>query len=394
MLRNWKIWQRFALVAVAFTIPMAVLLYQALQSQSYQSNFANQELAGTSFEKPFQQLHSSLLQHRDLTIAVKQGLTNLSSAQEKATLDVDEDLKKLEAANATLGATLGTSDEVANVKQIWQRLKVEVDATSATQAMERYGRLLRALYHLNVTFGNSSNLILDPDVDSYYAMDATTFKIYKLMDELSQMRALGTGMTAGLVVEPGDSGRGLMASLASRADDSLNQLSTNLEFGLDANQRFSSAARPVLDDVTTAVRRFLDSAAAEATTGSAFSDGEASWAAATKPLAALEKLHATCLAELERMLRDRLARLAAERTKGLGIALLGIAVASLLLFVAIRSITRPVRELTTVAERISLGEMDARLAVSDKSEIGALADSFRRMQTSLATAMEALRVRS
>lgn len=392
MLNNLKIWQRFALVALAFLVPVGLLLNVAVQSQNYQVAFADQEVKGITFERPFKRLFAHLLEHRDLSAS--RGVSAALTAQaEKAAVDVDDDLKRLDEADRSVGASLGTSDELASLKALWQRLKADAATMDPNQAIEAHNRLLRAVSHLNITFGNASNLILDPDVDTYYAMDATTFKIYKLMDELSQMRAVGT---VALVSPEGLDAvtRSSLASLASRAEDSLNFLNVNLEFGLDANPLFDSTARPVLQETSTLVGAFL------AGVGSRVARGERSdllpgayWDSTTQVIASASRLHDVILGELERMLHARSAALKGRRNRDLGLVLGAIAVASLFLVVAIRSVTRPVGALRAAAEKISLGEMDAKLPVADKSELGALAESFRRMQTSLATAMEALRRR-
>jgi HAMP domain-containing protein len=316
----------------------------------------------------------------------------MEAQREKTAVDVDESLKKVEAVDQQVGGALKTGDEVAGLKRLWQQLRFDVDQLAPAQVLEAHNRLLRAFNHLNITFGNSSFLILDPDVDTYYAMGATTFKLYKLMDEVSQMRAVAAGgLLAGAGIDLG--GRVALASLATRADDSLNTLNTNLEFGLDANDAFAAAARPALAEANTAIRSLLDGAAASAVAGDSGVTSEAFWTSSSRAIEASSKLHDVILGELERMLGARLVRLDGERWRGLGIAAVGMALAGLLLWLAIRSVTRPIQELRSVAERVSLGDMEARLTVADKSEIGALADSFRRMQTSLSTAMEALRVK-
>jgi nitrogen fixation/metabolism regulation signal transduction histidine kinase len=56
-----------------------------------------------------------------------------------------------------------------------------------------------------------------------------------------------------------------------------------------------------------------------------------------------------------------------------------------------RQITRPLVHLTDIADRISLGDLKAKITVNTKDEIGVLADSLRRMQMSLRAAIERLR---
>jgi len=61
-------------------------------------------------------------------------------------------------------------------------------------------------------------------------------------------------------------------------------------------------------------------------------------------------------------------------------------------FVA-RGITAPLLQLADVADRISLGELNAKIRINRRDEIGALAEALRRMQVSLQTAIERLRAK-
>jgi HAMP domain-containing protein len=50
-----------------------------------------------------------------------------------------------------------------------------------------------------------------------------------------------------------------------------------------------------------------------------------------------------------------------------------------------------IRHLTDVADRISIGELDAEIKIKSKDEIGKLADAITRMQDSLRLSIERLR---
>lgn len=58
-----------------------------------------------------------------------------------------------------------------------------------------------------------------------------------------------------------------------------------------------------------------------------------------------------------------------------------------------RTLTRPIVQLTQIADRISLGELDAKIDIDQKDEIGELAEAVSRMQASLQAAIERLRAR-
>lgn len=62
-------------------------------------------------------------------------------------------------------------------------------------------------------------------------------------------------------------------------------------------------------------------------------------------------------------------------------------------FFITRGITRPIIHLTKVADRISLGDLTAKIEIDRKDEIGELAEAVSRMQTSLQGAINRLRAR-
>ena len=75
--------------------------------------------------------------------------------------------------------------------------------------------------------------------------------------------------------------------------------------------------------------------------------------------------------------------------------LLGITafVVGLFAWVLGRTIGTPIKKLTDVAERISVGDMGAEIKIKSKDEIGNLAEAISRMQDSLRLAIERLRRR-
>jgi HAMP domain-containing protein len=118
------------------------------------------------------------------------------------------------------------------------------------------------------------------------------------------------------------------------------------------------------------------------------------FAAATEPLEATAKLWDAAADELDRLLGERTKAL--QRTIQLELVAVGLAMLLTVgfLFLIARAILRPIKHLSEVADRISLGELDALIKIGTHDEIGELGERFRRMQVSLKSAMEALENRS
>jgi HAMP domain-containing protein len=58
-----------------------------------------------------------------------------------------------------------------------------------------------------------------------------------------------------------------------------------------------------------------------------------------------------------------------------------------------RSVIHPIRYLSEVADKISMGELDTPIQIKEKGEVGALAESIERMQTSVKAAIQRLQKR-
>ncbi|MFZ3072476.1 MAG: nitrate- and nitrite sensing domain-containing protein [Thermodesulfobacteriota bacterium] len=61
------------------------------------------------------------------------------------------------------------------------------------------------------------------------------------------------------------------------------------------------------------------------------------------------------------------------------IAVIAIVLALVLAFIVMRSITKPLEQMSQVSKKLSMGELDAVVELKSKDEVGALADSFREM---------------
>jgi len=82
------------------------------------------------------------------------------------------------------------------------------------------------------------------------------------------------------------------------------------------------------------------------------------------------------------------------RIKIFYLVILGVVIVLLVrIYFYARSVIHPIRYLSEVADRISMGELDTEIRVKGKGEVGVLAESIERMQTSVKAAIERLQKR-
>ena len=88
---------------------------------------------------------------------------------------------------------------------------------------------------------------------------------------------------------------------------------------------------------------------------------------------------------------------ASQYNKRFGVIVIILAVVLLILLAVIyvysSSVVGPIRKLSDIADKISMGDLKAAIDIKSKGEIAVLAESIERMQTSVRAAIERLQKR-
>ncbi len=394
MLKNLKIWQKFTLIAVAFSVPIVALSYFLILETNKTIDFTRSELDGTQVLRPLRKLAVDVAAHRDLASAVLAGDASFKADLDKRGELVEADLAAIAAADEPYG--FANPDDVQAVKKAWAGIKTGLPTWKLDQSFEEHTRFLRMVEQFTVLVGNASNLILDPRDDTHYLIDALVFRIPKITDEVSGARAIGVAFFASGAQGDVNAGRrSALAEAAVKINDALFQATSFIRFatGKAHPRTDETLAGPVSDD-SKAVTAFNSVLINKVVNGTGESIPVKDYfAAATLPLESANKLWDVTVGELDRLLAERNAALAKNRMLEIGVVLAALALTIVFLFVVVRAITRPIAHLSEVADRISLGEMDATINVASHDEIGELGERFRRLQVSLKAAMDALEQR-
>jgi len=390
-MRNLLIAQKFMFVAVAVSIPIIVLSYFFVAEKNQRIEFTRAELDGTQYVRSVRKLAKDVAAHRDLASAVLAGDASFAPDLEKRGAAIDDDLKEIAALQAK--NELASTEDLASVRADWQNLKSKMPTDKLDQSYEGHSRYLSKILQFTALIANDSNLVLDSDVDSHYLVDAVVFKIPKLDAEISAARAQGAAFYAsGAQGEQNSLRRGELAAATVKIGDAHYETNHSLRFaGGKQHPRAEEALAPAVADAGKAVGSFTTMLVDRVVNGSgALVPVKEYFGAATAALDATGKLWDASVVELDRLLGERSAML--HKSVELEIVVVGLAMLLTVgfLFLVARAITLPIKHLSAVADRISLGDMDATIEIEGRDEIGELGERFRRMQISLRDAMDAL----
>lgn len=180
-----KISHRLVMLSLAYMIPVSVLAFFALKGVNAPIDFAKQELIGNQFERTLEKVLKAVPLHQ---AALRDYQSNPSIAAKSnlgaAASSVDSAVAELALAEAGIAEALQFNDEALRkasrenaktsyIKEKWEEIKRSDLNTDDEQLSKNYTDLVGAVSQMIAHAGDKSNLILDPDLDSYYLMDVT-----------------------------------------------------------------------------------------------------------------------------------------------------------------------------------------------------------------------------
>lgn len=382
--RRWtRIWVKLTAISLSFIIPLVLATYFWVKETNYKINFAGAELEGIRYLRPA----SQLLVHVELhDLAVRAGDTQQAARLESV---VDGDFRELDAVDNDLHDSLATTSAAlsdrerggslpSRLQTTWESLKVSGGGTNGSKL---HDQLVTDIRGLITQVGDSSKLILDPDLDTYYIMDALLLQEPAFTDLLqtlgAQMDALPENATD---VKVDDQAKlaGNVALLRFHADS----LKADIDTAIAETPKFNSAdeLRPVLSPLQS---RALDATnqVADAT------DPKHSHAAYFRTTQDAVDAHSTLwtglLDEEEKMLHTRQDGDLARRRLALGLVFASLAVSALLTAWVARRLSRNIAAVASSAALIGQGDLGSRAPVRSSDEVGAMASAFNAMAESL-----------
>lgn len=175
------------LISFMFLLPLAWVSWSFYSTQSEAISFSAKELLGVQYTREvFPVIALAQQLRRDATALAASGSAPATMAEVQSKLQAARD--KLAQVDKRLGTELGSSKAYAAV----QAALADADKAKEVGAVFKlHTAHIEALIALLQTVTDNSNLTLDPDIDSYYLMDAALFRIPDVVENSGKLRGLG-----------------------------------------------------------------------------------------------------------------------------------------------------------------------------------------------------------
>jgi methyl-accepting chemotaxis protein len=160
---------KIVLVPALLLVPLGLVTKGYVDIQGNQVSFSAKERDGLAYLKPLTELTARTVSARRLAV----------SGKDASTAGVGVAVDRVEKVQTTYGTELQTEARWTAAKNA---LAAAAEATGPHDAFEAYNNATAALQALIVQVSDKSNLTLDPDLDTYYLMDALVFRLPLLLD--------------------------------------------------------------------------------------------------------------------------------------------------------------------------------------------------------------------
>ena len=176
-----------AWVSAAFLMPIVLLAWALWSAASTNVNFSAQERLGVEYVRTLMPLLDAAQNRRRAAVA---GAADLDEAQQR----VSKALQATTEVQTRLGATLRTEAPWNKVRDLQQELAAKASRENPSATFAAHTDFINAVLALLNDVADHSNLTLDPDVNTFYLMDAAVFKQPLLIEQLGQMLGMGNAV--------------------------------------------------------------------------------------------------------------------------------------------------------------------------------------------------------
>ncbi|MEB3161245.1 MAG: SpoIIE family protein phosphatase [Synechocystis sp.] len=167
LINRLKYPQKFGLISLCFLLPLGLAIFLLLSEIQGQIQFTQLEQQGLSYLRPLQQLQQTLLSQSVVDFSVRD--------------------RQWQLARQGLITVQHQGSDGLNTDNIFQIVDQVLPTTLPANPGKQVSAWLEAIAILRTQVGNQSNLILDPDLDSYYLMDALLLKLPTIQKDLAQL---------------------------------------------------------------------------------------------------------------------------------------------------------------------------------------------------------------
>jgi putative methionine-R-sulfoxide reductase with GAF domain len=386
-LNRLKYPQKFTLITLLFVLPLAAFYPLVAQQNQRIENYGAKEFYGTQYLRPLQYLLRDAQQYE----LIVNGSNASSVSLDQAQAQIEDDFQALQQIDKQYGAVLQTSAGQADLNVEWQALKANASTMAPSVRAERQKKFIADIRALISRVGDTSFLILDPDLDTYYMMDTVLLKLPESQNLLAQTLILGENIIQNQAMTADERTQLIILTGLLKSNLSAMENNVRIAFRNNPSGTMQTLSEAPLQAYLTSANQFLDLIDTRLLNAPTINLSLAEFAAsANEALKTNDAFYDAASQALEGGVQARRQNLTRLIIFALAVAAGGIVVAFVIGLFLMLSISRPLSNLAEATQRLAMGEMTARVAVTSGDEIGQVGLAFNNMAGQLRGAIQNL----
>jgi methyl-accepting chemotaxis protein len=290
-LQKFKISHRMYAISLAYLLVIGFLSWKTITVYNKDINFGSLEKNGNLYQAPIEVLIKEIGTHHFLAANSISGKADeIKSELQKTQANIESSFSELEKSQNILGSELKLTDAdlvkinqkniaVDSIKNSWVRLKTDLPTMNLENSLTQHLAIIKDLRALVSYIAVSSNLILDPDMDSYSVMDVTNYTLVEYQARLLDFFAfIQSGVLAKEELSPADLQRfSAYSAMFTNADLARIVGDTDLAITSDvdyhgASPSLAAKLKPALAAYQSSAQSLLDAISKQAVSNKVVSD--------------------------------------------------------------------------------------------------------------------------
>ena len=191
LMKKLKYPQKFALISCSILVLVAGIIYIFMSNLQPQIDFNAKENLGVEYITPVKDFLADVQQHRYLTDIYLRGNKSVNTEIVQIEEQTQNIITKINEVDKELNSTLVVENKFESLKEKWSNLDNNYEKLSVKENFEQHTALINDTVALISHLCDKSNLTLDPDLDTYYIMDAFGFKLPNLLEKVALSKVEG-----------------------------------------------------------------------------------------------------------------------------------------------------------------------------------------------------------
>ncbi len=379
--------QKFTLIGLLFVVSLAGFIPMGRDQLERRENYGIKELQGTLYLRPLQALLVDLNKHHVLALRT---VDDPDAAEELAAQQalINDDLAELAELDEKYGESLQLDIELETLQDAWQTVLRAAEKQHPFEINSKHYQINKDIRRTIARIGNTSYLILDPDLDTYYMMDIVLLEMPEFQDLLNQITYIV--FTADMQGEISEGKRLELIALSGKISPYLVQLrsSNKVSWDHDETGQMRQLTALPLNDLEAKLSDFINAVNDQIILPGQVNLTSEHLDAAEDAQAAATTYYDSVSQALEFGLNGRIKELTDQVIFAIAFAIAITSIALFIGFLLMRTISRPLSDLAVAAGRLGAGERDVYVPATGEDEVGRVGFAFNTMVSELETAQK------